>query len=259
MVGTDPNQYLLYTDIEDFDYFWRRLSGREGRPDRALPRLPARHRPDVVHFQHTAYLGYDMVRVARNTLPDAPIVYSLHEYMPICHRDGEMVRATNDELCEEESPRRCHECFPDDHPAGLLHAQALHPVASRPGRPLHRPERIREGALCRLGHPGVEDRGRAAGIPPARSPRRASATPRAARLATASPISASSIPTRARTSCCARWTCSARTSTATCGIYGANLEKQSPRVAGAVRRAARDRARQPSPSPATTTAPSSAS
>ena len=26
MVGTDPNQYLLYTDIEDFDYFWGRLT-----------------------------------------------------------------------------------------------------------------------------------------------------------------------------------------------------------------------------------------
>ena len=107
-----PNQYLLYTDMEDFDYFWGRLS-EQGCPGRALPRLPARHQPDVIHFQHTAYLGYDMVRVARNTLPDAPIVYSLHEYLPICHRNGQMVRTTNDELCEEESPRRCHECFPD--------------------------------------------------------------------------------------------------------------------------------------------------
>ncbi len=28
MVGTDPNQYLLYTDIEDFDYFAGTLGRR---------------------------------------------------------------------------------------------------------------------------------------------------------------------------------------------------------------------------------------
>ena len=45
-------------------------------------------------------------------LPDVPIVYSFHEYIPICYSDGHMIRTKNDELCEEESPRRCHECFP---------------------------------------------------------------------------------------------------------------------------------------------------
>ena len=31
-------------------------------------------RPDVIHFQHTRFLGYDMLRVARNTLPDVPLL-----------------------------------------------------------------------------------------------------------------------------------------------------------------------------------------
>jgi glycosyltransferase involved in cell wall biosynthesis len=44
-------------------------------------------------------------------LPNAPIFYTLHEYLPICHRDGQMLR-TNGELCKEASPRRCNECFP---------------------------------------------------------------------------------------------------------------------------------------------------
>ena len=113
MVGGDPNQYLLYTDIEDFDYFWGRLSKTKEVLAEHFRDFLLAHRPDVIHFQHTAYLGYDMVRVARNTLPHAAIVYSLHEYLPICHRNGQMVRTMNDELCQEESPRRCHECFPD--------------------------------------------------------------------------------------------------------------------------------------------------
>ena len=37
-----------------------------------LPRFPARPEPDVVHFQHTTFLGYDMIRGSRNTLPDVP-------------------------------------------------------------------------------------------------------------------------------------------------------------------------------------------
>ena len=69
-----------------------------------------------MHFQHTVFLGYDMVRITRNTLPDTPIVYMLHDYLPICQRSGQMVRTKNNELCQEESPRRCHECFPQFSP-----------------------------------------------------------------------------------------------------------------------------------------------
>src|SRR5439155_375391 len=60
---------------------------------------------------------YDMIRQVRNTLPESPIVYTLHEYLPICHRQGQMVRRVNDEeLCDQESPQRCHQCFPDISP-----------------------------------------------------------------------------------------------------------------------------------------------
>jgi len=48
--------------------------------------------PDIVHLHHTMFFGYDVLREIRNTLPSAPIVYTLHEYMPICHRQGQMLR-----------------------------------------------------------------------------------------------------------------------------------------------------------------------
>jgi glycosyltransferase involved in cell wall biosynthesis len=70
------------------------------------------YRPDVIHIQHTVYLGLDLLRLIKNTLPATPIVYTLHEYLPICHRIGQMLRTVNNENCMEESPRRCHECFP---------------------------------------------------------------------------------------------------------------------------------------------------
>src|SRR5208282_445902 len=64
---------------------------------------------------------YDFIRQTRNTVPDAPIVYTLHEFLPICHRSGQMLRTiNNDELCTHASPRRCHECFPSISPQAFF-------------------------------------------------------------------------------------------------------------------------------------------
>ena len=70
-------------------------------------------RPDVVHLQHTHFVGVDLLSQIRRVLPEAKIVYTLHEFLPSCHRDGQMVRTFNSELCGEASPRRCNECFPE--------------------------------------------------------------------------------------------------------------------------------------------------
>lgn len=111
-VTDDPNQYLFYTDPEQHDF----LMGK-GRNKAELTRFYREfllaHKPDVVHFQSTLFLGYDVIRVTRDALPNAAIAHTLHEYLPICHRDGQMVRTRGNELCREESPRRCHECFPE--------------------------------------------------------------------------------------------------------------------------------------------------
>jgi glycosyltransferase involved in cell wall biosynthesis len=112
LANDDPNQYLFYTDAGGHDWLYGRSPHKS-----ALTRFYAEflrdHDPDLVHFQHTMFLGYDILRVTRNTLPSVPIVYTLHDHTPICHRDGQLVRTLGDELCNEESPRRCHECFPD--------------------------------------------------------------------------------------------------------------------------------------------------
>jgi hypothetical protein len=79
----DPNQYLMYTDFDDFDYFFGKLSQSKTVLTRSFRDLLRALEPDIVHFQHTAYIGYDIVGLTRATLPDAPIVYSFHEYLPI--------------------------------------------------------------------------------------------------------------------------------------------------------------------------------
>jgi glycosyltransferase involved in cell wall biosynthesis len=46
-------------------------------------------------------------------MPHVPMVYTLQEFLAICHREGQMVRTNGELLCTHSSPRRCNECFPE--------------------------------------------------------------------------------------------------------------------------------------------------
>ena len=110
-VNGDPGQYFIFTETEHFDFFT--LTSRDkALYTRHLTDFLLAQRPDVVHLQHTHFIGVDLLSQIRRVLPEATIVYTLHEFLPICHRDGQMVRTFSSELCEEASPRRCNECFP---------------------------------------------------------------------------------------------------------------------------------------------------
>jgi glycosyltransferase involved in cell wall biosynthesis len=112
--GDDPNQILAYLSDDDYDKFFIRL--RDKVPFvRSFTELLRSLRPDVVHFQHVLFLGAELVSVVRQVLPEAAIVFTLHEYLPICHHYGQLVR-TDGSLCTHDSPRRCHECFPQHAP-----------------------------------------------------------------------------------------------------------------------------------------------
>jgi len=73
--------------------------------------------PDVVHFHHYAVVGIEMLRVVRNTLPNAVIVLTLHEFLAICNRNGQMLKS-NGSLCRnaEADPAECHACMPGRSP-----------------------------------------------------------------------------------------------------------------------------------------------
>jgi glycosyltransferase involved in cell wall biosynthesis len=106
----DQNQYLVITEMEGFDFFLGTMRDKS-LYTRYFDEFLRAHQPDVVHFQHTQFIGYDLVSLVSRVLPQAPILYTLHEYLPICHRDGQMLRVSG-ELCTHETPRRCNECYP---------------------------------------------------------------------------------------------------------------------------------------------------
>ncbi len=110
LLDDEPGVYLFYTDRNEIDLFFgsapdKRLYSRDWRG------FLEAVRPDVVHFQHTLLLGYDLIRETRQVL-DCPIVYTLHEFLPICHHSGQMVQTETLVPCDGASPQRCHRCFP---------------------------------------------------------------------------------------------------------------------------------------------------
>jgi glycosyltransferase involved in cell wall biosynthesis len=114
-VNDDPNQYFFYTDTLEYDWLFGSPRDKTSLIKYLREFLRAQQ-PDLVHFQHTLFFGYDMLREVRQTLGDVPILYTLHEFLPICHRNGQLLRTTSEKPCREESPRRCHECFPEVSP-----------------------------------------------------------------------------------------------------------------------------------------------
>jgi glycosyltransferase involved in cell wall biosynthesis len=113
--GTE-DEYFLYGDGYDFDWLFGTMRHRKSLYTRHLRRLLLALQPDVVHFQHTLFIGFDAIREVRRTLPDVPIVYTLHEFLPICRAKGQMVRTMDGSLCDRETPERCNECFPEYSP-----------------------------------------------------------------------------------------------------------------------------------------------
>jgi glycosyltransferase involved in cell wall biosynthesis len=111
-IGDDPNQYFVYTETEGYDFFMQSYRDKSLYTTYFADFLRS-FKPDIIHFQHTQFIGYDLITFIRRILPEVPLVYTLHEYLPMCHRDGQFVRTLNDELCMEATPRRCNQCFPD--------------------------------------------------------------------------------------------------------------------------------------------------
>ncbi|NOV19709.1 glycosyltransferase [Ensifer adhaerens] len=112
-IGPTGDEILLWAG--HFDRFFMSQIDLYGFvPD--LVELLREFRPDVVHLHHILLMGAEFPHIVRRTLPACKIVMTLHDYYPICHHDGLMVRTDKRELCHGSSPDRCHACFKDIKP-----------------------------------------------------------------------------------------------------------------------------------------------
>jgi len=107
-----PHEILFHSQTQDF-FTLSQASLRVVWHD--FRQLLAQLRPDVIHFHHILHLGTQFVREAARYRTQAgkpvKLIYTLHEYLPICANDGQMVMYDSGELCTESGPTRCAFCL----------------------------------------------------------------------------------------------------------------------------------------------------
>lgn len=86
------------------------LSSDHDRLSRIVAALANTLQPNIVHVHHYAFWGIDILRLFKRC--GAKVVLTLHEYLLICHRFGQMVKI-NGRLCSHSSPTECSQCFPE--------------------------------------------------------------------------------------------------------------------------------------------------
>lgn len=69
-------------------------------------------RPDVVHVHHVLNFGLEALHVMRNTVPEARIVLSIHDFYLICANNGQLYRHDRKERCPGPALDRCLKCIP---------------------------------------------------------------------------------------------------------------------------------------------------
>lgn len=116
-LGQGPDETLFWSN--DYDWFHLGTNDLDGLM-KHFERFLSDYRPDVINFHHVMGFGIQAIRAARRALGDVPIVYTLHEYLPICAHHGQMIKAKTGALCSKASPSECGVCFPEIGPANLM-------------------------------------------------------------------------------------------------------------------------------------------
>ena len=113
-----------FTMRREGEYLWRQDIGdwfklRTANPDSIFSEFRAFlliKNPDVIFMHHYVHLGVEVLREIRRTLPTCKLILTLHEYVAICHRQGQMIKNKSNKLCFRESNLDCSGCFPEFSP-----------------------------------------------------------------------------------------------------------------------------------------------
>lgn len=110
-------EVLFHTGMTD----WFNLSTSHLKPlFTDLYDLLKQFSPDIVHIHHYAHMGIEIFPAVRKALPNAKIVFTLHEFMAMCMHNGQMVKRETLKLCTKAVPSDCHQCFPSHSPGDFF-------------------------------------------------------------------------------------------------------------------------------------------
>ena len=108
--GASDHEWAFVAQGSDWPDF--RAASAEAMARELIPFLQAID-PDVVHVHHYLIFGVDLLRLLRRALPRARLVMTIHEFLAICARDGQMLTRPGETLCGKASPVRCTGCYPE--------------------------------------------------------------------------------------------------------------------------------------------------
>ena len=108
---------FLYT-VGDFEGF--KFANRDMAFARDFRALLRNLRPDIVHFHHYVNFGMEAFAYVKEVVPDASIILTLHEFLAICHQQGQMVTRQQGKLCRRSGYVECSRCFPELQPSDFF-------------------------------------------------------------------------------------------------------------------------------------------
>ncbi len=76
--------------------------------------------PDIVHVHHYAHMGIEIFSAIKRALPEAKLVFTIHEFMAMCLHNGQMVTKNGFKLCNKAVYADCHNCFPQHSPGDFF-------------------------------------------------------------------------------------------------------------------------------------------
>lgn len=107
-IDLGPHEFVLPYRAGSYDHFYH-IAGLGVR--QALVDLLRRERVDVLnahHFLHAGIGAFTDVAAA-----GIKVVYTIHEFLAICHNHGQLVTRGAQVLCDGPSPAACRGCYPE--------------------------------------------------------------------------------------------------------------------------------------------------
>lgn len=102
------NEYVVFTRGELFEHFYQLGSSHIGEK---LAEILTNRCIQIANFHHFTNFGLGALRRVR-ALPDLRMVFTIHEFLAICHNHGQMITTTGQKLCDQASLDACAACFP---------------------------------------------------------------------------------------------------------------------------------------------------
>lgn len=110
-------EVLFHTGMSD----WFNLSTSNLKPLFGdLADMLKQFNPDIVHIHHYAHMGIELFPAVKRAVPNAKVLFTIHEFMAMCMHNGQMVKRETLKLCNKAAVSDCSACFPSHSPSDFF-------------------------------------------------------------------------------------------------------------------------------------------